>query len=167
MDRGTVTTRIDQAVRTDIENSVLCWLATVDPDGVPNVTPKEIFSSFGDDSIVVADIASSNTVRNIRHHPVVCVSFVDAFRQRGFKIVGRASIVGREDADFPVLGTELLRMAGEAFPIRHVIVIAIVRISRIWAPSYRLLPDQTQEQRMQKAFDTYGVVSAGPLASER
>src|SRR6266496_4360616 len=43
--------RINQAVRTDIGNSVLCWLATVDAAGVPNVTPKEIFTSHGDDQI--------------------------------------------------------------------------------------------------------------------
>jgi predicted pyridoxine 5'-phosphate oxidase superfamily flavin-nucleotide-binding protein len=36
--------KINEAVRIDIQNSVLCWLATVDEKGVPNVTPKEIFA---------------------------------------------------------------------------------------------------------------------------
>jgi len=87
--------KINQAIRTDIENSVLCWLATVDAAGVPNVSPKEIFDSYNDDRIVIADIASSNSVRNIRAHPAVCVSFIDVFRQRGFKIVGTATIIPR------------------------------------------------------------------------
>ncbi|WP_296040456.1 pyridoxamine 5'-phosphate oxidase family protein [uncultured Agrobacterium sp.] len=43
--------QINDAMRTDIANSVLCWLATVDADGTPNVTPKEISSSYGDDRI--------------------------------------------------------------------------------------------------------------------
>ncbi|HEX9869830.1 MAG TPA: pyridoxamine 5'-phosphate oxidase family protein, partial [Candidatus Tectomicrobia bacterium] len=67
---------------------MLCWLATVSERGVPNVTPKEIFTHHGDDHIVIADIASSHSVRNVRAHPQVCVSFVDVFRQRGFKITG-------------------------------------------------------------------------------
>jgi predicted pyridoxine 5'-phosphate oxidase superfamily flavin-nucleotide-binding protein len=150
--------KIDRVVRSDIENSVLCWLATVDRNGVPNVTPKEIFSCHGDDHIVVADIASGNTVRNIRAHPAVCVSFVDIFRQQGFKISGSATIMAPEDADFATIGAELLRMAGSVFPVRHVISIRVERISRIWAPSYMLMPDLTVEDRMRQAYSTYGVV---------
>jgi len=149
--------RINQAVRTDIENSVLCWLATVDSAGTPNVTPKEIFACYGDDRIVVADIASTNTVRNIRSHPKVCVSFIDVFRQRGFKAAGIATIISPTDGDFATVGANLLRKAGDAFPIRHVISIQIARISRIWAPSYALFPDQTEEDLMKSAYDTYGV----------
>lgn len=156
-------TRIDQAVRMDIENSVLCWLATVDSSGVPNVTPKEIFSSYGDDRIVIADIASSNSVRNIRAHPDVCVSFVDVFRQRGFKITGKASIIPRDVDEFSIVGDELLRMAGTEYPIRHIISIAIEHISRIWAPSYIRFPDRSEPERVQSAYATYGVRSRSEL----
>lgn len=85
---------LNEAVRTDIDNSVLCSLATVDADGTPNVSPKEIFAAHGDDRIVVADIASPQSVKNLRVNPRACVSFIDVFRQRGFKIVGTAGIRG-------------------------------------------------------------------------
>jgi len=65
---------IDPAISTEADTAVLCWLATVDPTGTPNVTPKEIFAFYGDGHLVIADIASSNSVRNIRSHPSVCVS---------------------------------------------------------------------------------------------
>lgn len=154
--------RLNDAVRTDIKNSVLCWLATVDADGTPNVSPKEIFGSYGDDHIVVADIASTNTVRNLHAHATAphsnaCVSFIDVFRQRGFKIVGQARIIAPDEPDFAVFGADLLQMAGADFPIRHVIAIKISRISRIWAPSYKLFPERSEQQRMQSAYDTYGV----------
>ncbi|MDE1995880.1 MAG: pyridoxamine 5'-phosphate oxidase family protein [Rhizobiaceae bacterium] len=149
--------RLNEAVKTDIKNSVLCWLATVDQMGTPNVTPKEIFSYYGDDTLVIADIASTNSVRNLRAHPTACVSFIDIFRERGFKIVGTASILSPEQPEFGVVGAELLSMAGPNFPVRHVISIQIESISRIWAPSYKLLPEQTDEDRMQNAFRTYGV----------
>ncbi|ESR22747.1 pyridoxamine 5'-phosphate oxidase family protein [Lutibaculum baratangense] len=106
--------KLNDAVRTDIANSVLCWLATVSPEGVPNVTPKEIFATLGDDRIVVADIASSNSVRNVAANPDVCVSFVDVFRQRGFKITGRARIVPKDTEEFAAVAADLLRLAGEA-----------------------------------------------------
>jgi uncharacterized protein len=72
---------------------VLCWLATVDAAGVPNVSPKAIFDHYNDDRIIIADIASSDCVRNIQAHPAVCVSFIDVFRQRGFKMIGQATII--------------------------------------------------------------------------
>ncbi len=149
--------RINDAIRTDIENSVLCWLASVDAEGTPNVSPKEIFASHGDDHIVVADIASANTVRNLRAQPRACVSFIDVFRQRGFKIVGTARIVKPDEQDFPVFGETLLQMAGTDFPIRHIIAIKIDRNSRIWAPSYTLFPERTENERMASALETYGV----------
>jgi predicted pyridoxine 5'-phosphate oxidase superfamily flavin-nucleotide-binding protein len=152
--------KINQAIKTDIENSVLCWLATVDTAGVPNVSPKEIFDSYNDDRIVIADIASSNSVRNIRAHPAVCVSFIDVFRQRGFKIVGTATIIPPEADDFPVVGADLLKMAGDDFPIRNVISIEVGRISRIWAPSYSVFPDRSETDQMRSAYRTYGVLPA-------
>ncbi len=31
-------------IKKYIDQSVLCWLATVSKDGIPNVSPKEIFT---------------------------------------------------------------------------------------------------------------------------
>lgn len=148
---------INDAMRTDIKNSVLCWLATVDDDGTPNVTPKEIFSSYGDEHVVIADIASSHSVRNVSARPNVCVSFVDVFRQRGFKLKGHAEILKPNDACFTVFGAELLHMAGSDFPIRNIISVKIESVSRIWAPSYKLFPERSEDERMQSAYETYGV----------
>ena len=45
-----LTTEIKKA----IDQSVLCWLATVSKEGIPNVSPKEVFNYFEDNSIIVA-----------------------------------------------------------------------------------------------------------------
>jgi len=149
--------RLNAAVRRDIENAVLCWLASVDADGMPNVTPKEIFAAHGEDMIVIADIASTNSVRNIRAHPKVCVSFVDIFRQRGFKIAGTARVIAPDQPDFAGLAGEVLAKAGPDFPVRNLIAVRVDKISRIWAPSYALFPDRSEAERMEAAYATYGV----------
>ncbi|ESR22746.1 hypothetical protein [Lutibaculum baratangense] len=41
------------------------------------------------------------------------------------------------------------------------IVVEIARIARIWAPSYTLLPERSEEERMNEAYDTYGVRPKG------
>lgn len=149
--------KINDAVRSDIASSVLCWLATVDAEGMPNVTPKEMFASYGDDRLVIADIMSAGSVRNIVAHPKVCVSFIDVFRQRGFKITGTARIVSPEAPDFALLSAELARMAGPDFPIRNVIEVTIARIGRIRAPSYTLFPERTEDEHIARTQATYGV----------
>jgi uncharacterized protein len=153
----TTKTLINEALRVDIAGSVLCWLATADASGRPNASPKEIFAALGDDRLVIADIASPVSVANITVNPQVCVSFIDIFRQRGFKVEGRAHLVERDDPRFAEVGAELLRMAGPDFPIRAVIVVEMEKVSRIWAPSYRLFPERSEAERMQAAFEAYGV----------
>jgi uncharacterized protein len=147
----------DAEVLTEISRSVLCWCATVDERGVPNVSPKEVFRPFGDDTIFIADIASPGTVRNLKLNPAICISMVDVFRQTGVKLLGTAEVIGRNDPRFGPYATELLRMVGDRFPIRNIIVARIAKAHRIVAPSYRLFPEMTVEQRVDDAMRTYGV----------
>ncbi len=144
-------------VPADIEAAVLCWLATVDSRGRPNVSPKEIFAAQGDDRLVIADIASANSVRNIRANPAVCVSLIDIFRQRGHKIEGQGEVVAPEQPGFGSLVAPLLRMTGGNFPIRHVIVVHVERTTPILAPSYVLFPERGEEEMVRDAHRTYGV----------
>ena len=80
-------------IKEYIDRSVLCWLATASIDNVPNVSPKEIFKYYESDKIIVANIASPQTVRNIKRNENVCVSFVDVLVQKGFQLKGKARII--------------------------------------------------------------------------
>ncbi|MFU0507421.1 pyridoxamine 5'-phosphate oxidase family protein [Pseudaminobacter sp. NGMCC 1.201702] len=93
---------LNQTVRTEMDRAVLCWLATVSADGTPNLSPKEIFAPYANDAVVIADIASPISVTNVQSKPKVCVSFVDVFRQRGFKLEGEAKVVDREHCPIQV-----------------------------------------------------------------
>jgi predicted pyridoxine 5'-phosphate oxidase superfamily flavin-nucleotide-binding protein len=138
--------------------SVLCWLATVDETGQPNVSPKEIFAVFDAQHIVIANIASPASVRNIKVNPRVCVSFVDIFVQQGFKVIGTAKNVTKHDADFPHWSAQLVAEAGPRFPIHSVLVIRAIAVEPILAPSYRLYAaETTQESQVASAMQTYGV----------
>jgi uncharacterized protein len=140
------------------QRSVLCWLATVDAQGQPNVSPKEIFAVLDSAHLVIAHIASPRSVRNVQRQPRVCVSFVDVFVQKGFKILGTASHVSRQEPDFARWAAPLEAMAGPRFPIHGVLVVRASEVSPILAPSYRLYPGETSEQQqVQASMHTYGV----------
>jgi len=51
---------LTDAVREAARRSVLCWLATVDAEGQPNVSPKEVWAIADDQHVVVANIATYN-----------------------------------------------------------------------------------------------------------
>ena len=138
--------------------SVLCWLATVDENGQPNVSPKEIFAVFDSEHLVIANIASPMSVRNIGVNPRVCVSFIDVFVQKGFKVIGTARNVLRNDVEFSCWAEPLQLKAGPRFPIRSVLVVQAHSSEPILAPSYRLYPAETTEQSQAvSAMRAYGV----------
>jgi predicted pyridoxine 5'-phosphate oxidase superfamily flavin-nucleotide-binding protein len=149
---------LNDAVRETARRSVLCWLATVDADGQPNVSPKEVWAIADEQHVVVAHIASPISARNIAHHPQVCLSFVDVFVQKGFKLVGTAREVRAADAEFATWAKPLLTMVGQRFTIQSVLVIQVQSVSAILAPSYRFYPNETTEaSQVASGMRTYNV----------
>lgn len=152
---------LTRAVLRDIDASVLCWLATVSPDGFPNVSPKEIFCADGAQAVLIAHILSPVSVANLRANPKACLSFVDVFRQEGFKLVGVASVVDPDDARFATWAAPLAARAGPDFPIQAVIRVVPHRVARILPPSRTFLPGRPPEDELAATYRAYGVL---PLA---
>lgn len=144
-------------IKQSLKESVLCWLATVSADGVPNVSPKEMFVPYGDDCILIANIASPKSVANIEINSAVCVSFVEVFKQKGFKLTGNATLVKPSDVEFETLKTELYSLGGEGFKIISVIKIKVTQTEPIVAPSYWLFSETTESSQITQAMNAYGV----------
>lgn len=147
---------LNEEVIKYIAQSVLCWLATSDKDNFPNVSPKEMFTHF-EDKIVIANIASPNSIRNIEENNKVCVSFVDIFIQKGFKVKGQATIIYKNDINFSLKVKPLVNLYSDKFPISAVIEIEVEKVEIIQAPSYFLYPEITEEQQIESALETYKV----------
>ncbi|WP_244146374.1 pyridoxamine 5'-phosphate oxidase family protein [Comamonas antarctica] len=142
--------------------SVLCWLATADAHGCPNVSPKEIFAVFDDRHLVIANIASPCSAANIAANPQVCVSFVDVFAQKGFKLTGSARDIAADAPEFAHWAAPVLEKAGPRFALRSVFVVRARSAAPILAPSYWLYPQETTLQsQIEGAYRSYGV--RGPV----
>ena len=151
---------ISKEVKNYIDKSVLCWLATCNKALIPNVSPKEIFTCINDTSLLIANIASHNSIKNIQENPNVCVSFVDIFVQKGYKLKGIATIISWEDAGFALKLKQLTDIFTDKFPIQSVIEVEITQVDRIEAPSYFLYPETTEESQVLGAMKTYNVQKA-------
>ena len=144
-------------IKEYINKSVLCWLATASSENIPNVSPKEIFNYYETDKIIVANIASPQTVRNIKQNPNVCISFIDILVQKGFQIKGKAEITGKVDSEFLAMENILTEMSGRNFPFQTITVIKIGQIKTIIAPKYILYPETTESEQIDSAKKAYGI----------
>jgi len=140
-----------------IDRSVLCWLATVSKENIPNVSPKEIFNYYETDKIIVANIASPQTVRNIKQNENVCLSFIDILVQKGFQMKGKAEIINNTDAQFPAMEKILTKMTDGDFPFASITKIHVTHVKPIIAPKYILYPETTEEEQIESAKKLYGI----------
>jgi predicted pyridoxine 5'-phosphate oxidase superfamily flavin-nucleotide-binding protein len=150
-------TTFDTTIKQYINQSVLCWLATSDEDNFPNVSPKEMFTFVEEDKLLIANIASPNSIQNIKVNNKVCVSFVDVFVQKGFKIKGIARIIEEKDIDFETKVEIIKALFTDKFPIHELIEIEAYKIESIKAPSYLVFPNITEQEQIESAMKTYKV----------
>ena len=114
----------------DLGQCVLCWLATVDGNGQPNVSPKEIWAVFDDQHLVIAHIASPVSFKNIQLNPKVCVSLIDIFVQKGWKLQGHAHYESASEPKFHNWANQLQAMVGEKIKLEGVILAKAISMVR-------------------------------------
>ena len=148
---------LTEEIKKYLECSILCWLATASKEGTPNVSPKEIFTFYGASNLLIANIASTQSVRNIGENENVCVSFIDIFKQKGFKLKGKASIIKKTDPDFKKLVSPLAELAGVSISIASALNVFLTGLKPIIAPRYILFPETTEEEQIASAMKRYHV----------
>jgi predicted pyridoxine 5'-phosphate oxidase superfamily flavin-nucleotide-binding protein len=144
-------------IKQYLDQSILCWLATVSADGIPNVSPKEIFNYYGTKEIIIANIASPQTVQNIKQNEHVCVSFIDILVQKGFQIKGTAEIIKKTNEEFSAREKVLVKMTGGKYPFATITKITVEQIKPIIGPKYLLYPETTEAQQIESAKIAYGL----------
>jgi len=143
-------------MKTCLDQSVLCWVATADNDGRSNVSPKEVFTLDGD-RILIAHIASPKTVRNIEVNPQVMVSVVDVFAQHGWQFSGQATLTWADTSEFHESVRPLDVITEGLYPIKAVIVVDVHEAQRIVAPSSWLFPERPKDVVRKQVLARYGV----------
>ena len=150
---------ITDEVKKYIDKSVLCWLATTNEQNEPNVSPKEMFTLYDDKTLLIANIASPNTIQNIKTNSKVCVSFLDIFVQKGFKLKGVAKVIDKTNIDYDEKLKLLTNLFTDKFPIKSIIEIDLKTVDKIVAPSYYMYPETTEKSQIESAMMTYKVKS--------
>ncbi|MEO0573557.1 MAG: pyridoxamine 5'-phosphate oxidase family protein, partial [Bacteroidota bacterium] len=119
--------------------------------------PKEVFNHYGKDSIIVANIASPQTVRNIKQNQNVCVSFIDILVQKGFQLKGTAEIIKKMDAEFNEMERLLTEITCGKYPFSTITKISVQHAKPIIAPNYILYPETTEIEQIKSAKKVYNI----------
>ncbi|MDC6403923.1 MULTISPECIES: pyridoxamine 5'-phosphate oxidase family protein [Maribacter] len=149
--------KLSEELKACMAKSVLCWMATASKDNLPNVSPKEIFAAYQEDSIIVANIASPQSVKNIKQNPKVCISFLDILVQKGFQVKGKAEILTKTHTNFPEMEGILTKMTQGKFPFWTITRITVEQVKPIIAPRYLLYPETTEQEQIASARKSYGL----------
>ena len=80
-------------MRRVVTEQSLAFVATVCPDGTPNLSPKGTIAVWDDDHLVFAHIHSPHTVDNLATNPAIEVNVVDPIVRKGYRFKGTAQVV--------------------------------------------------------------------------
>ena len=120
----------------------LGFVATVSPEGRPNLSPKGTTAVWDERHLWFADIASPGTVANLASNRWVEINVVDPISRTGYRFRGRATV----HVDDETYEEGLARMVarGSTTPserVRSIVLVEIDEAEAVISPAYDTNPD--------------------------
>ncbi len=147
--------KLTPEMRRIIEEQKIGYVATVAPDGTPNLSPKGTCLLLDDSRIMFGEIRSPNTVKNIAERPTVEVNFVDIFSRKGVRCKGPARFIRHDDDEFDkLLPPFRIEWGDDLCSLFHgIVVIDIESASNMVSPAYDIGSKESDlRQRWLKYF---------------
>lgn len=119
-----------------IREQKLGFLASVNDDGTPNLSPKATYIVLDDTTIAFVELRSPNTMRNIARNPAVELNFVDPFVRKGYRFRGRATAFMRNAEGFDALFARFGELGRLADAVRAVVRVDLEEAEALISPAY-------------------------------
>jgi uncharacterized protein len=145
---------LDEDMKRVVQEQRLGYVASVCPDGTPNLSPKGTTAVWDDDHLVFLDIFSPGTVANIEAgRPVVEVNVVDPIRRKGYRFKGPAEVL-RDGTRFEDVMRWYERERGsDVSRVNSVVLIRVDDAAALVSPAYA---DGSSEATIeQRSLDMY------------
>jgi predicted pyridoxine 5'-phosphate oxidase superfamily flavin-nucleotide-binding protein len=137
-------------MRAVIEAAHLCFAATVNVDGSPNLSPKGTIRVWDAQRLFFLDIASPGTVTNLQRDDRIVVNVVEQLSRRGYRFTGRATL-HRDDPIYTDALRGVIAGQGATYPVQHVVLIAVERVETLYSPGYAHVADEAAMRESWKA----------------
>jgi len=144
-----------------IKRAILSFVATVNEDGTPNLSPKASLT-VRNGVLYFADIASPSTIRNLKRNPAVEINVIDIFEMRGYRFKGHASILPPGVDEHSMIADWVRATNGLEYPVDHVVRIETISITPLLSPAHVFAePARSQDEIRNTYYQKYGVERIG------
>jgi len=144
-----------------IKQAILSFVATVNEDGTPNLSPKASLMVM-DGVLYFADIASPRTILNLRRNPAVEINVVDIFQRRGYRFAGQALVLPPDEDESLMIAYWIWTTNGLEYPVDHVVKIETTSITPLLSPAHVFAqPPRSQDEIRSTYHQKYGVKPIG------
>jgi general stress protein 26 len=152
---------ITDDMKAIVRQAMLSFVATVNEDGTPNLSPKASLTVVNG-NLYFADIASPRTILNLKRNPAVEINVVDIFRRRGYRFKGSASILPSDNDESLAIANWVRTTNGPEYPVDHVVKIEVASISPLLSPAHVFAqPPRSQDEISSTYHQKYGVKPIG------
>jgi uncharacterized protein len=150
-------TVLDDDMKRVVREQRLGYVATVCPDGTPNLSPKGTTAVWDDHHLVFLDLFSPGTVANIEAgNAVVEVNVVDPIRRKGYRFKGPAEVHRDGPLFEDVVQWYESERGTDRGRIKSVVLITLERAAPLVSPAYA---DGSSEATIeQRSLDMYGLM---------
>ena len=129
-------TEFNDEIKNLVNFQKLGYVATVSPDGTPNLSPKGTIAILDDSRLVFANIRSPKTIDNLTKNPSIEINVIDPFSRMGYRFKGLGKILS-EGEDFENI-LDYFIQKGIKSNISHIVLVDVKSFSEITSPSYDL-----------------------------
>ena len=138
-------------IKEFLEQQKLGFVATVTPDGTPNISPKGTIIGWTSEFLAFANIRSPDTVNNLKNNPDVEINVIDPLLRRGYLFKGMARILNDGKMYDEIL--EFYKNFGIKSIIHEIILVTVSDVSLVTSPLYDLgISEQDIKLKWQKYF---------------
>ena len=155
--------KLDDDMKDLVRRTNLCFAATINADGSPNLSPKSTLTVHDDDHLLFANIASPRTIANLRRDPRIEINCVDIFVRRGYRFKGEASVRSAGDPIYEQFAATLRTQVGDTIPIHDAVLVSVLSAKPILSPAYTYIPGTTEAGLREVYARKYGMA---PLITE-
>ena len=157
---------LDDDMKQVVGTQRLGYVASVCPDGTPNLSPKGTTAVWDDEHLVFLDLHSPQTVRNIEAgNRVVEINVVDPIRRKGYRFKGPAT-VHRDGAVFDDVVRRYEQDRGlDHGRIHAVVIVDVEHTAPLVSPAYA--DGSTEDEIAQRSLAMYGLTRVADPGAQR
>jgi uncharacterized protein len=128
--------RLDEDMRRVVREQSLGFVATVRPDGTPNLSPKGTTIVWDDEHLVFLHLHSPGTVANLAVNPSIEINVVDPIVRKGYRFKGRAEVLTSGDRHAEVLDYFRRQRGTDTTRVQAVVVVLVEFAAPLVSPAY-------------------------------